>query len=602
MKKLLLFSVLVFSAVAGFGQVSLWYEQATGFTPVSSGVKDVYVVDTNVVWITAYDGSGSSLPRQDYSMTTDGGNTWTVGTVPVGSSWEWAGMAAVNDTTAWAIFFNAALLQTGQVWHTTDGGATWTQQGAGQIYTNTLDAFPNNIYFWDVNEGVILGDQVNGFYEIYTTTDGGATWDSVPSANIPPPLSINENAWTSHFQVIGDTVWFDTNQGRVYRSIDRGHNWTVSTTPLPVALGDAIDLCFYSHLGGIARFYDDNTLSNSVVATSDGGATWSAIVPSGNLFGGDIQSVPGVDSMIISTGISSVSNYTGSSYSLDGGLNWVTMETGTQRGSLGIADSLTMWCGGFTASPTSGGIYKWITLDSIACGDSAVSAGTTVASDTAICFNDTVFFSSSGVNAPTVGDYSGVSWVISSADISGSSDPLNEPSFKTSYVITFPAPSVSSRIYINDGVFINGSINTPYGVYYWTPVVFGNATAGTPPTFLQDLQLDQACTFSGNSIAVMIYDPAICDITGIEEVKHTQLAVYPILRDETLDILLNSSVHGKAIIQITDITGRIVKNVETYVSKGSNHELVNVSNLAAGAYIIRAEVNGIVASNKLVKN
>jgi hypothetical protein len=598
MKKLLLLTAAFLTSTAGFSQTSLWLEQATGFIQDTSGVRDVYVVDTNIVWIIPYDGTGNNLTRRDFSRTLDGGMNWTTGSVPISGVWDWAGMAAINADTAWALFYNRTTSATGQLWKTMDGGANWIQQGVGLIYTDP-NSFPNNVYFWNANEGVILGDQLNGVFEIYTTADGGATWDSVLSANIPPPASANENAWTSHFDVVGDTIWFDTNEGRVYRSADRGHTWTVSATSLPVPAGAAIDICFYNGTNGIARYYNDTTITNSVVTTVDGGDNWSAIFsPTGQLFGGDISDVPGTSAMMVSTGNSNFSQFVGSSYSTDGGLSWTTLETGTQRGALGIADSLTMWCGGFSATPTSGGIFKWTIIDSVPCTDPSVSPGVAMASDTAICANDTVTVTSTGVVAPVVGDYSGVSWVISTADITGSHDPLNEPSWLAAYLISFPAPDTSFRQFINDG----SQIQT-YGLYYWTPVVFANATAAGIPNFLNDLTLDTNCTFTGNSVPVMIYSPADCDITSVADLQSRQLSVYSSMKDaQTLDILIISASSGKASIQILDMTGRIVQGLVTHVSSGNNHELVNVAGLASGIYVVKAEINGQQTSRKFIRN
>ena len=603
MKKLLLLSSMFILALGTYAQVGVWASKSSGFQATSSGIKYFSVVDANVIWATSYDGSGVGLPRQDYTISTDGGNTWTVGSVPVPATWDWAALTAVSATEAWAVFYEAQITQTGQIWHTTNGGTTWTQQGAGQVFTNATESFPNNIYFWNSNEGVVMGDQVNGRYEIYTTMNGGTTWDSVLAANIAPPNDVDENAWTTHFTTVGDTIWFDTNEGRVYRSVDRGHTWTAATSTLPVVLGDAIDICFTSGSNGIARFYEDATITNTVVTTTDGGNNWTQVFPSGDFFGGDVRRVPGVAGMMVSTGISSVSGFTGSSYTTDGGLTWTTIESGTQRGSLGVADSLTMWCGGFTTSPTAGGIYKFEIPAIVPCNDPTISAGTASADDTILCGTETVTITSTGVVSPVIGNWSGVSWVITSADISNSTDPLIEPSLITSYTFTYPAPSTSVRTFTNDAAFI-GSV-FPYGVYYWTPIVYGNATETNPPAqFLQDLTLDVSCTTTGTSVAVHVYDPAdpICGV-GINEINKNQLAVYASLKDRnTIDVLINSNSYGKIIVQILDLTGRIVTTKNSYVTKGSNHEFINVDGLANGTYVVKAEVNGIFAVNKLIKN
>ena len=275
-----------------------------------------------------------------------------------------------------------------------------------------------------------------------------------------------------------------------------------------IPIPGTINICFSSTTHGIARRYNDATFNSDIVETNDGGATWSSTFnPVGSFFGADVKHVPGTNSMLVSTGVSISTGFTGSSYSTDGGHHWKTIDTGTQRNALGIADSLTMWSGGFTTNSTSNGIFKFEIFGGVACSDPAVSAGISSADDTIVCGSDSVTFTSTGVVSPVIGSYSGFSWIISRADISGSLDPLNESSFLTTYRVTFPAPATNSILFINDRGFING-INYPFGIYYWTPVVFGNATpVSMPVMFLIDLTLDLGCVHTGKSIPVFVANP-----------------------------------------------------------------------------------------------
>src|SRR5690606_35089027 len=84
--------------------------------------------------------------------------------------------------------------------------------------------------FFDINNGITQGDPASGYFEIYTTTDGGTNWTRVPNANIPTPLS-GEYGYNNMFETVGDIIWFATNKGRLYKSTDKGLNWTVSQTP-----------------------------------------------------------------------------------------------------------------------------------------------------------------------------------------------------------------------------------------------------------------------------------------------------------------------------------------------------------------------------------
>jgi hypothetical protein len=595
MKKILLvFSLFLFNL--SVNAQGTWVSQATGFTPVSSGVRYVSPVDTNIVWICSYDGSAGGANRQDFSRTIDGGMNWTAGVVPVPASHDWGMIFALNADTAWSVFYDAVATNGGGIWKTMDGGVTWAQQDSGLIYDAT--SFPNVVHFWDADTGWTMGDPNTLDYEMYTTVDGGDNWVRVPLANVPPPLN-GEYGIVGHYNVIGDTIWFDTNKGRVYRSIDKGLNWTVSSTGIIVPVDGAIDICFNSHLEGLVRLYNNTTGVNTVKHTTDGGDTWTATTITGTLFGSDIKYVPGTAAKMISTG--AATGFIGSSYSNDGGHTWVTIETADQRTALGVVDSLTMWAGGFTVSPSDGGIYKFEFLEPVLCSDTAVSPGTAVASDTLVCANDTLVVTSTGVFSPTVGDFYGVSWVISSADITGSVNPVLEPSLVATYQITSPSTPTSIRLLINDGTLIGSG--TPYGVYYWTPVVFANASAVGVPVFLGDLTLDPACTFTGNSVAADIAAPGDprCSTVGISKIDAIKLAVYAFQENSTtIKLHINAAAPGNTRIEMYDITGRQVYNGSAYVSKGTNIEMISIADLRAGTYMIKAVSNGTQTVTKLI--
>jgi hypothetical protein len=175
MKKLLLFAFILIG-LTNVNAQGVWVSQATNFTPVSSGVRHISTVDSNIVWICSYDGSGGAANRQDFSRTIDGGTTWVAGTItgaPV--THDWAMIYGLNADTAWSVLYSTSTAVAGGIYKTTDGGATWTQQGAGVIYNNLSQSFPNVVHFWDANNGFAMGDPEGGFYELYTTTDGEAT-------------------------------------------------------------------------------------------------------------------------------------------------------------------------------------------------------------------------------------------------------------------------------------------------------------------------------------------------------------------------------------------------------------------------------------------
>ncbi|MBK8854390.1 MAG: hypothetical protein IPN10_09875 [Saprospiraceae bacterium] len=71
-----------------------------------------------------------------------------------------------------------------------------------------------------------MGDPREGEFEIYHTANGGQFWTRVSGDKIPDPLP-GEFGYNNDFDVVGNTIWFGTNKGRIYRSSNSGTNWEV---------------------------------------------------------------------------------------------------------------------------------------------------------------------------------------------------------------------------------------------------------------------------------------------------------------------------------------------------------------------------------------
>jgi len=348
MKKIILLLFFVyFNSNAQF-----WTEQSTGFSSPSRGVGNISIVDENIAWIRVYDGSDTTNTTvQEFAKTTDGGQTWVPGTISVGSALLGiAQIFGISDTTAWAVAYPSSNFGTGGIYKTIDGGVTWNRQNTALF--NATGAFPNVVYFWDENNGFCMGDPTGGFFEIYTTSDGGNNWIRVPQSNIPDNQS-GEYGYVGQVFYVDNVVWYTTNKGRIYKSGDFGHNWVVSQSPIS-DFGSATS-------SGEISFWNvnDGLLVNNAGATwltSDGGATWTDLYPnSGIVFGGDISCIPNTN-IVVST--SADSGNPGSSYSLNGGLDWTIIDS-VQHLDVQFLNSNVGWSGGFNTDSSTGGIFKY---------------------------------------------------------------------------------------------------------------------------------------------------------------------------------------------------------------------------------------------------
>ena len=324
-----------------------WTIQNTGFTTQSRGVKNISIVDENIVWITAYDGSGDGDNVQEFSRTNDNGQNWSPGLIDVGNSELGISMIhAISYNTAWVVAYPFNNLSYGGIFKTTDGGATWNRQNTASY--SAPGAFPNVVYFWDENIGFAQGDPVDGEYELYTTVDGGENWTEVNGNNIPNPLD-GEYGYVRQIEVYEDNVWYTTNRGRIYHSTDKGFNWVVYNTNVTDFGG--IRLSFANENDGV---YID--LTGAVYRSFNGGASWQQIDTQGPIFTSDLSYAPNSNT-IFTTGASA--DGTGSSVSFDGGYNWTGIDVGTQHTEVEFIDENTGWSGGFNYSETQGGIFVW---------------------------------------------------------------------------------------------------------------------------------------------------------------------------------------------------------------------------------------------------
>ncbi len=204
-----------------------WELQAQGF---SGGWQDIHFSDAN---------NGTVIGGINFGKTSNGGDTWNFSTVPFD----------ITGRCSW--FFNSQEGVIGglgvfdSVCKTTNGGSSYTCQD------NTL---ATDFYFLDELNGWAVGEASSE--NVLHTTDGGNTWEYVPTGNFQNKFSV--------FFLDENHGWIGCANGTVIRTTDGGVTWNTSN-----AGWNTVGVRFYTEQIG---FCADN--QGYVWRSEDGGANW----------------------------------------------------------------------------------------------------------------------------------------------------------------------------------------------------------------------------------------------------------------------------------------------------------------------------------------
>ncbi|MCI0472523.1 MAG: T9SS type A sorting domain-containing protein [Ignavibacteria bacterium] len=237
-------------------------------TVAGSFTNGVHMFNTNY-GIYFGDPTGSGQPYQ-FRITTNGGNNWNLSpSAPIASS-EWGVINAWDATDSSHVWGGSANTipnaTNAKVYRTSTGFyGTWsfaTVPGTGGS---------TGCYY----QAVAFVDNLNGMVgssggDIKKTTDGGASWTTVP----PPSgiglfavISMNsvKSASTIRMATIGDS-------SQIFRTTNLGTTWVKEYCPLQAALGQIQHIQFLSPtlgyaalggtLGGLIRYGNPSGISN----------------------------------------------------------------------------------------------------------------------------------------------------------------------------------------------------------------------------------------------------------------------------------------------------------------------------------------------------
>jgi len=187
--------------------------------------SDMSAASGSVLWVYFVQGS--------LFRSTDRGDTWERRPLPTVQGGGSPQISFVDAQHGWYLVSNSPRPEcSGQdinIWHTSDGGATWEPLGAtGVDYVQCKES----LSFVDPNHGFLAAWDYNHQPTMYRTADGGSTWQR---ATLPDPSSYTTPGGGVELHVgvvkrFGSTLLVAAadNQSSeyVFRSIDGGGAWT----------------------------------------------------------------------------------------------------------------------------------------------------------------------------------------------------------------------------------------------------------------------------------------------------------------------------------------------------------------------------------------
>ena len=208
--------------------------------------------------------------------------------------------------------------------------------GDGKMELVYLEEDENVFYdamtFWNDEEGIAIGDTMQGCLSVIITRDAGNTWNKLSCSDLPEGID-GEGAFAAsntNIAVVGDKTWIATTASRIYYSPDKGNTWEIQETPM-VKDGSTqgiYSINFYDENVGIAIGGDftkpEENIANKAL-TEDGGKTWKLIADGQNpQYKSCVQFVPNTNGNgLVALG------FTGISFSSNKGAKWKELSADT---------------------------------------------------------------------------------------------------------------------------------------------------------------------------------------------------------------------------------------------------------------------------------
>jgi photosystem II stability/assembly factor-like uncharacterized protein len=257
-----------------------WLDMTPHLAPMNEFAAGTFV-DKWIAWI--------AIPQVNANLVTvvrtkDGGFHWQISTIQVPSPTALDMPHFVGNLGWMEIITNGgpgAGSESADIWHTTDGGATWQRIASTDLTASglTREGFKSGISFSSTSTGWATTSSDTGRPQnpgLYVTHDGGTTWQNQPLGD-PPGQAAPQQIGTTPPVFFGSTGLMPVHitlpsieqELVIYTTGDGGQTWT-PTTPAQVDFNNV-------YVIDPQNIWASDTQTGDFFVTSDGGQSWQHI-------------------------------------------------------------------------------------------------------------------------------------------------------------------------------------------------------------------------------------------------------------------------------------------------------------------------------------
>ncbi|MET6997896.1 WD40/YVTN/BNR-like repeat-containing protein [Chitinophaga defluvii] len=298
--------LLLLFTVAGNTQSLPDFSLKTIATAPIKSIRGLSIAADQSVWVS---GTGGMV-----GYSTNHGKDWQWMQVTGCDSCDWRSIKAFSRHKA--IVMNAGA--PAHIFLTENGGKSWQRV----YFDDTQGIFFDGLSFVNNQEGVAIGDPMQGKFAMLHTVNGGKSWTPRKPAALPeanPGEALFAASGTGILALPGEAVYFAT--GGTTSRFFRWQQKAWHTYPLPLIQGEsttgAFSIAFRDAQHGITvggNYQNDALRTGNCALTHDGGISWAIPAVSPHGYRSCVAYI--TPQLLVATGPS------GTDLSADGGKHW----------------------------------------------------------------------------------------------------------------------------------------------------------------------------------------------------------------------------------------------------------------------------------------